>query len=78
MSKIAISARTDITVHARDVAAIDLMDEAIAALRLVHEVMFDADLTNVPMGAEAASVLWDALEKLSPVREHLNGLHGAA
>lgn len=69
---------TKIIVPARTIQAIDLMDEALAALRLVHEVMFGADLTNVPMGEEAASVLWDAIEKLAPVREHVNEIHGAS
>lgn len=67
---------TKIIIPARAVQAIDLLDEALAALRLAHEVMFNCDLTNVPMGA--ASVLWDALEKLAPVREYVNDLHGAS
>lgn len=66
-----------IIVPERNAVAVDLMDEAIAALRLVHEVMLETDMAHVPMIAEAASVLWGALEKLLPVREMVNGI-GAA
>lgn len=74
MSKIT----ANVTVPAREVAAIDLIDEAIAALRLVHHSLFEADLIKVEHVEESLSVLWDALEKLGPVREYVNGIHGAS
>jgi|APCry1669190731_1035312.scaffolds.fasta_scaffold54506_1 hypothetical protein len=68
---------TDITVPERRVAAIDLIDEAIAALEVTHQVI-DSHFAHQPMGMESASVLYDTIVKLRPLRQHLNKLHGAA
>lgn len=61
-----------IILPARAIEPLDLMDEALAALRLIHSTLFDSDLVNMEMGEEVTSVLWDAIQKLSPIREALN------
>jgi hypothetical protein len=67
-----------IVIHQRHVAAVDLMDEAIAALRTIHVAM------NVPEQIEdaelrsLATVLDDAILKLLPVRNVVNRQQGAA
>ena len=67
-----------ITIPQRRIAAIDLMDDAIADLRTIHCAMNDPSGINDDALRALASVLWGALRKLQPVRERVNQQHGAA
>jgi hypothetical protein len=67
-----------IIIPQRRVYAIDLLDEAIAALRTIHCAMSEpAELDDEALHA-MANVLWGAMRQLQPVREEVNRLHGAA
>lgn len=66
-----------VTIPAQDVVAVDQMDDAIAMLKVVHTAITETDLVNVVYVEECASVLWQAIQKLSPVREMVNDM-GAA
>ncbi len=67
-----------ITIPQRRVYAIDLIDEAIAALRTIHYAMSEPAEIDDDALRDLASVLYDTLRKLQPVREEVNRLHGAA
>jgi hypothetical protein len=67
-----------ITIPQRRVAAVDIMDEAIAGLRTIHCAMNDPSGIDDDALRALASVLWGALRKLQPVREEVNRQHGAA
>jgi hypothetical protein len=67
-----------ITIPQRRIAAIDLMDDAIADLRTIHCAMNDPSGIDDDALRALASVLWGALRKLQPVRERVNQQHGAA
>lgn len=64
-----------ITIPERRVAAVDLMDEAIATLRTIHTAMNEPREIGDDELRAMASVLWDALRKLNPVREEVNRQH---
>ncbi|WP_439925030.1 hypothetical protein [Nitrobacter sp. JJSN] len=69
---------TIIIIPQRRVAAIDLIDEAIAALRTVHVAMNEPQLIEDEILGNLATVLNEAILKLLPVRDEVNRQHGAA
>ncbi|WP_439925320.1 hypothetical protein [Nitrobacter sp. JJSN] len=69
---------TMIVIPQRHVAAIDLIDEAIAALQTVHVAMNEPELSGDETLQSLAMVLADAILKLMPVRDEVNRQHGAA
>ncbi len=66
-----------ITIPARKISPVDLIDEVVGEVRASYAVI-DAEFTSLPMGSEAASVLWSAIKKLEHVRDFLNIQHGAS
>lgn len=69
---------TMIMIPQRRIAAIDLIDEAIAALRTVHVAMNAPEQIEEEELRSLATVLDDAILKLLPVRDEVNRQHGAA
>jgi hypothetical protein len=67
-----------ITIPQRTIAAVDLADEALAALRTIHAAMGEPAEIDDDGILNFASVLYDALRKLQLVREMVNEQHGAA
>jgi hypothetical protein len=65
-----------ITIPERRVAAVDLMDEAIADLRTIYAAMNEPREIGDDELRAMASVLWGAMRKLQPVRETVNQQHG--
>lgn len=64
---------TTITIPERNVEAIDLMSETMAVLDIVHLAIAESnDLHH----RNLASVLFEAIEKLQPVRRLVNEWHG--
>jgi hypothetical protein len=67
-----------ITIPQRCVAAVDLADEALAASRTIHAAMSELAEIDDDGIRDLASVLYDALRKLQPVREMVNEQHRAS
>lgn len=66
-----------IIVPAKNVEAVDLMDDVIATLHTVHAAMTGTDGMGPILIEECASVLWTAAERLEPIRQMLDEM-GAA
>ena len=69
--------RSNVTVPARTVPAVDLMDEAMVMLRTVYTILTETGLAGTEYVDECASILWAATEKLDPVRELVNQMDAA-